>query len=366
MADGGIGEAALLSAAMGGATSAMSGRDPLEGALLGGLLGGVGGAFGGAGAMDAASLADAELGQAMTANSLTSSGVPAGLYGDAGTGNALLNNSGIQGLNQGVNIGGNQINSQAQLDALMAKGAPQFGPGVQTAGPFDFSGAQSPAPVVDRSFTPVDQTAVDASAVGRSSSFDPAMDKYGNPISITSSTGGAEGSGIGDWWKGLSTMEKVGYGGAGAMGLQKLFSEKPSTVSEEKYSGPLSRFKYNPDKYTPLTVTPPTPYKPQYTDYRMAEGGIASLGGYSDGGRMLKGPGDGMSDSIPARIGGKQEARLADGEFVVPADVVSHLGNGSTDAGARNLYGMMDKVRKARTGTKKQGRQIMPSQYLPA
>lgn len=98
-----------------------------------------------------------------------------------------------------------------------------------------------------------------------------------------------------------------------------------------------------------------------------AGGGIAhyNLGGYSDGGRMLKGPGDGMSDSIPASIGGKQAARLADGEFVVPADVVSHLGNGSTDAGAKKLYGMMDKVRHARTGTKKQGKQIKADKYLP-
>lgn len=88
------------------------------------------------------------------------------------------------------------------------------------------------------------------------------------------------------------------------------------------------------------------------------------LGSYSDGGRMLKGPGDGMSDNIPATIGGKQPARLADGEFVVPADVVSHLGNGSTDAGAKHLYNMMDKVRKARTGSKKQGKQIKPEKYL--
>lgn len=95
----------------------------------------------------------------------------------------------------------------------------------------------------------------------------------------------------------------------------------------------------------------------------MASGG---LGGYSDGGRMLKGPGDGMSDSIPATIGRKQPARLADGEFVVPADVVSHLGNGSTDAGAKKLYAMMDKVRKARTGNKKQGKQINPEKYMPA
>jgi hypothetical protein len=95
----------------------------------------------------------------------------------------------------------------------------------------------------------------------------------------------------------------------------------------------------------------------------MAGGG---LGGYSDGGRMLKGPGDGMSDSIPATIGRKQPARLADGEFVVPADVVSHLGNGSTDAGAKKLYSMMDKIRKARTGKKKQAPAVKADRYLPA
>jgi hypothetical protein len=83
-------------------------------------------------------------------------------------------------------------------------------------------------------------------------------------------------------------------------------------------------------------------------------------------GGYLDGPGDGMSDSIPASIEGKQPARLADGEFVVPADVVSHLGNGSTKAGAQRLYSMMDKVRHARTGTTKQGRQINPKKYLPA
>ena len=99
---------------------------------------------------------------------------------------------------------------------------------------------------------------------------------------------------------------------------------------------------------------------------RFAKGGMSDLGGYSDGGRMLKGPGDGMSDNIPGVIGGKQPARLADGEFVIPADVVSHLGNGSTDAGAKRLYAMMDTVRKARTGNKKQGKQIKAEKYLPA
>lgn len=105
-------------------------------------------------------------------------------------------------------------------------------------------------------------------------------------------------------------------------------------------------------------------YRPQY-----AEGGIAesTLGGYAAGGnpRLLKGPGDGMSDNIPATIGGRQPARLADGEFVIPADVVSHLGNGSTDAGAKHLHKMMDNVRKARTGNKKQGKQIKAQKFLP-
>jgi len=80
-------------------------------------------------------------------------------------------------------------------------------------------------------------------------------------------------------------------------------------------------------------------------------GGEYTLGGYSDGGRLLKGPGDGVSDSIPAVIGNRQPARLADGEFVIPARIVSELGNGSTEAGARKLYAMMDRVQKARKKT---------------
>lgn len=80
----------------------------------------------------------------------------------------------------------------------------------------------------------------------------------------------------------------------------------------------------------------------------------------------LNGDGDGMSDSIPATIEGKQPARLADGEFVIPADVVSHIGNGSSKAGSKRLYAMLDRVRKARVGTTKQGKQIKPEKYMPA
>jgi hypothetical protein len=100
------------------------------------------------------------------------------------------------------------------------------------------------------------------------------------------------------------------------------------------------------------------PLQGQYGIVKMAAGGMPP--------RFLSGGGDGMSDSIRASIDGTQEARLADGEFVIPADVVSHLGNGSSKAGAKQLYSMMDRVRKARTGNEKQGRQIKPKKFMPA
>ena len=104
---------------------------------------------------------------------------------------------------------------------------------------------------------------------------------------------------------------------------------------------------------------------PTYTEenvrgVQMASGGLASMAQ----GRYLGGPTDGMADKIPARIGDKQEARLSHGEFVIPADVVSHLGNGNSEAGAQRLYAMMDKVRKARTGNTKQGKEINPDKFL--
>jgi len=98
------------------------------------------------------------------------------------------------------------------------------------------------------------------------------------------------------------------------------------------------------------------------TPYKAAQGGLLSL---HRGGNFLSGGGDGMSDDIPAMIGTKQPARLADGEFVIPADVVSHLGNGSSKAGAAKLYAMMDKIRQERTGRKRQSPQINAAKYLP-
>lgn len=146
-------------------------------------------------------------------------------------------------------------------------------------------------------------------------------------------------------------------------------------------SDPGQQFDYmaNPTNPTPYSSTVGTEqqyFAPQYvkrTTPRFAVGGISdagyNLGGYSDGGRLLRGPGDGVSDSIPAVIGRKQPARLADGEFVVPARIVSELGNGSTEAGARKLYAMMDRIQKARGKTVGKGKVAKNSRsekYLPA
>ena len=94
----------------------------------------------------------------------------------------------------------------------------------------------------------------------------------------------------------------------------------------------------------------------------MATGGLTNL----KQGTYLRGGTDGMADKLRTSIDGGQPAALSHGEFVVPADVVSHLGNGNSDAGAKRLYAMMDKVRQARTGSKKQGKQIDPNKYMPA
>lgn len=110
-------------------------------------------------------------------------------------------------------------------------------------------------------------------------------------------------------------------------------------------------------------------YEPAGANGGFVNEGIASLGSYSDGGRLLRGPGDGVSDSIPASIGDRRPARLADGEFVVPARIVSELGNGSTEAGARQLYAMMDRIQKARRKSVGKGKVAVDSKsskLLPA
>jgi hypothetical protein len=313
MAGGGIGEAALIGAALGGASSAVTGQDPLKGALLGGLTGGVG----------------------------------SGLMGAAGAAGA----AGTAGLDAGASAFTGA--TPTGLATLAGEGAAASSPGIL----------------------------------------------------------GALGS--------MSTPAKLALGATG-VGLLGAMGERGGDMpGMEKYNGPLSKFQYNPNTYTPYTYKPyagggpvetmsnanavgantgfpmanisrgayATPYQqpisqnvvtgPQDTrvdpytgEPKLAGGGgISDLGSYSDGGRLLRGPGDGVSDSIPAMIGQKQPARLADGEFVVPARIVSELGNGSTDAGARELYKMMDRVQSGRAKTVGKGRvakDTRATKHLPA
>jgi len=322
MAGMGVGEAALLSAAIGGGTSAIQGNDPIKGAILGGLggaaLGGLGGALGGAGGTAATAAGTEALGASIA------SAAPAAAGTQAGIGAALSGatpSAGIAGsvqpalaAGQTYSAMGSAIPAGSSFNTMV--GASGLS-GIQPMGKAAATGLTAPAPSL-----------------------------------LSSPT---------EWWKSLTPTQKLMYGGGAGLGLMALSNRRSGVADQEEYDGPLSRYRFNPDLYRPAM-----PMAGGGITELMNKGGTSDLGSYSDGGRMLKGPGDGMSDNIPATIAGKRPARLADGEFVVPADVVSHLGNGSTDAGAKQLYAMMDRVRSKRTGNKKQGRQINPEKFMPA
>jgi hypothetical protein len=149
--------------------------------------------------------------------------------------------------------------------------------------------------------------------------------------------------------------------------LQRLF---PDLLAKLQMRASMANSSTSSTPSMPTTISPtnePGMYPQASNDYmatKATDKGTFALeaakGGYLDG------HGDGMSDSIPATIEGKQPARLADGEFVIPADVVSHIGNGSSKAGSKQLYSMLDRIRKARTGHTKQGKEIKPQKYMPA
>ena len=145
--------------------------------------------------------------------------------------------------------------------------------------------------------------------------------------------------------------------GVGALGAASLSQNTGKPLpGTSPYVSSYKPQVYHPPVYNPQTGLYESP--PAFTPY--AQGGIAGLagGGAPTQPRMVKGPGTGLSDDIPAEIQGGQKAALADGEFVVSSDVVSALGGGSTDAGARKLYAMMDRIRKQAHGTKKQVKKV--------
>ena len=163
-----------------------------------------------------------------------------------------------------------------------------------------------------------------------------------------------------------------------ATGLRAAYTPTAAPPATSPYAGTF-KMPWNPEPVAtaPAPATPPSgassvadvlrpdqrlPTQQQQGAATMADGGIAML---ARGGRYLQGATDGMADKIPSSIDGEQPAALSHGEFVIPADVVSHLGNGNSDAGAKKLYDMMARVRKARTGTDKQGKKINPDKFMP-
>jgi hypothetical protein len=351
----GVGEAMLLGAAMGGGSAALTGGDPLKGALMGGLTGGVGsgigGALGGAAGSTAGTLGTEAATTALTG---TAPGLTAGTAGStlgSGLGNSLA------AFDTGVGTGANYALNAAPQGLSATGGSMGLNPAMAQAGMQGGTNFALKAP-----------TALPGASSGYALGAPSAAP--GGGIANLSATPAAPTSLFNNAVKYMGENQFL----TGASGLAGAIGGREDPYSPEEYNGPLKRFRLSSDYRPPAAfadggITDLAGYDRMVGEqpmYSMASGGISNLGGYSDGGRMLRGPGDGMSDSIPASISGKRPARLADGEFVVPADVVSHLGNGSTDAGAKTLYGMMDKVRTARTGRKSQGREINPRKYMPA
>lgn len=192
---------------------------------------------------------------------------------------------------------------------------------------------------------------------------------------------------ISELFKGTSNLGKAGQL-AGVAGIAGLLNNMFSSSGGGQYAGyqggipsytasrtmlPIPATVPVPTAENPEAVAPRRPgsggvtyFTPMQYTKNAAAGGIMSLprynlGGYSDGGRLLRGPGDGVSDDIPATIGDRQPARLANNEFVIPARIVSEIGNGSTDSGARKLYAMMDRVQKRRQKTVGKGKVAVDS-----
>jgi hypothetical protein len=411
--DGGIGEAALMSAVIGGGSAAVTGGDPLKGALLGGLTGGAMGAFGGLSGVDSLAAQTNAANAANAGITGVSGSLPAGVSpavaqigaGTAATdaaANLAMGANGLSALPSGVSQAANLQgvgNAAASQPFSLARGMD-----IVKANPLTF-GSIAASQAIPNLLKPPTANA-------------PAQEKYSGPLSrfrydpstyqpdvvtppspayrpVYAADGGLMDSGN-QGIAGLSAnpnfptanQQNPRYAVPSQMpvGAQDIRMAHLPPTSMAKGGNPLQELlqsRNKTEKYASEYASNPASIESKAADgdyeamllinkikgtpnQNYAHGGVANLGSYSDGGRMLKGPGDGMSDSIPASISGKQPARLADGEFVVPADVVSHLGNGSTDAGAKQLYAMMDKVRKARTGTKKQGKQINPKKYVPA
>jgi len=159
-----------------------------------------------------------------------------------------------------------------------------------------------------------------------------------------------------------------------AQGIASAYVPKAAVVNPYASGTSIFPTKYNPAAASATTGTTaatnasnvasllPIP-DPNNPVVKVAEGGLMSFA--KGGANYLQGRTDGMADKLNTSIDNTQAAKLSHGEFVIPADVVSHLGNGNSDAGAEKLYQMMARIRKARTGNAQQGKRINPDKFMP-
>jgi hypothetical protein len=418
----------LMGAAMGGGIAALQGKDVLKGALMGGAGGALGGvlmpAAGGLGSAAGEGVASA----ASSANPLAADipGIFANTAGGAGGAAGAVGSGGIGSFlsaNKGALMGG-------ALGGMMAPGEKPPSPDQGNIREYDFNpGERNPLfgqpgenyYTPDRGFTPgkvtpvEDYTAANGGIIALAEGGEPGIEtqRYARPTRQVDPAVAAYNAQImeranqqyninprpgpnqvpGFDFKpsqpttaATETTENKGFVPAEGSVYAGILAEKKKK-EEAGLSGNAPYYNYaagdsGDSSGTPGSEAPGDSPGADGSDggeggdknggritQRYNMGGISSLGNYSDGGQLLKGPGDGVSDSIPARIGSRQPARLADGEFVVPARIVSEIGNGSTDAGAKRLYAMMDRVQKNRKKSIGKGKVAVDSKahrMLPA
>lgn len=438
--DAGIGEAMLISAALGGGTAAATGQDPLKGALLGAALGGVGGSmFGGAagagtGAATGAGAAGTTAAELAAAEAATgaATGATAGI--GAGATNAVAPwATDITGFNTLASEAG-QAPSMFNTALDFAKQHPYMTAGLGLTAASALAPKYRP-PEAEKYDGPLSKFRYDPF------NYTPYTPVPPNPPYRAQYAGGgitalAQGGGLNVPTGPVERMSQQVVGAGGMYPQSQMDRTYFATPTQMPTSAEVVNADYEPatNPYTgvmmakggqamlgnidDLIETAKTTrggmanlygkarsddadalaaiskMQQQRASRRnmMAEGGIAALkegsfvvpadvvshigNGSTDAGitalnkklgaKPIRGGGDGMSDSIPTSIEGKQKARVADGEAVVEPEMVKRIGKGSSKEGAKKLYDMMDKVRKARTGTVKQGKQINPSKYVPA
>jgi hypothetical protein len=396
-----IGGGALIGAGVGGAYSAITGDgNILNSMLTGGLIGGAGaygaGALGGGGAGVQAQMAGPffggatgtgapgaaatavnsntaalEAAKASTAantasgfsyapsGEMVSSAYPASVTGaqnvagfvpPSPTGIGALEKTASAGMT-GKEMLGYGLAGSAALSLLGSRNQPKLSSTTGTTAsnirPYTYSSTQNPA------------TGVYPSPYATAQ-----YDQSGNPILDTRERDYfAQSFTAGEPYKAANGGLMASYQSGGPVELMSTMNTPMNPQGGLYPQGMNISTQYNTPTQRPISseITQNMPVQGNPEPMMMAKGGIADLGGYSDGGRLLKGPGDGVSDDIPAVIGNRQPARLADGEFVIPARIVSELGNGSTDAGAKRLYAMMDKIQSGRKKTVGKGKVAVDS-----